>query len=53
MVTFIKGPENFVINDLINYSASKTAKSKGKFCTECGNKILPKNKFCANCGAKI
>ena len=32
---------------------SKTTKSKGKFCTECGNKILPKNKFCANCGAKI
>ena len=32
---------------------SKPAKSKGKFCTECGNKILPMNKFCANCGAKL
>ena len=32
---------------------SKPAKSRGKFCTECGNKILPTNKFCANCGAKL
>tara|TARA_Y100000746_G_scaffold73618_1_gene61733 strand:- start:3444 stop:4286 length:843 start_codon:yes stop_codon:yes gene_type:complete len=34
-------------------SAPNPAQPKGKFCTECGNKILPKNKFCSNCGAKV
>lgn len=32
-------------------AAGETAKSKARFCTECGTKLEPSFKFCANCGA--